>query len=71
MKQLQTKFIAVNPRHCEACWQCIEACPCQVIGKIKFLIHRHVYIEHPDACIGCKKCVRVCQHGAIKNVKLP
>lgn len=69
MKNLQSKFVAVNPHRCEACWQCVEACPKQVIGKINLWVHKHVYIEHPSACIGCKKCIRVCPHDAIRERK--
>ncbi|MBR1881831.1 MAG: ferredoxin family protein [Muribaculaceae bacterium] len=60
-----TDKIAFDPHKCEACWQCVENCPKQVFGKVKFLWHKHARIDNPNACIGCKKCVRVCEHGAI------
>lgn len=66
MKQFQTKFISVDSHLCHACWECFNTCPKQVFGKINILgIHKHVYVKFPDVCIGCKKCIKVCQHGAI------
>lgn len=63
MKSTATKFITMNPRHCVACWECVEKCPKQVIGKVGFLWHRHVAFKDADACIGCDKCVRTCPNG--------
>lgn len=60
-----TPFIEVDTRRCEACWDCIEVCPTGVLGKIDFWVHRHIRIDHPEACNGCKKCVRACPHEAI------
>ena len=60
-----TKHIQLDPRKCQACWECFETCPKQVLGKIDLPFHKHTNIVNPDACIGCKKCVKACQHGAI------
>ena len=61
----QTAYIRLNPRNCIACWECIASCPKDVLGKIDFLGHRHAKIKNGNACIGCKKCLRACQHNAI------
>lgn len=60
-----TRFIVVDTSLCQACWACVDACHRKVLGKVKFLWHRHVRIDNPDACNGCRRCVNVCSHGAI------
>ena len=70
-KVLETAHIKADPHKCKACWACYESCPKQVFGKIDVLglgIHKHIYVKNPANCIGCKKCVKVCQHGAIVAV---
>jgi len=62
--RLKTTFIRLDTRKCEACWNCLDACPNQVIGKISFLGHRHAVIQKPDQCIGCLKCVKSCLYNA-------
>lgn len=68
MNRKQTKYVALDTDHCEACWQCVAQCPKQVIGKVSVLWHRHVVFRHPEACIGCRRCVKICPHGAITVV---
>ena len=41
----------------------MEQCPKNVVGKIEILWHRHVVFRNPDACIGCRKCIKTCPHG--------
>jgi len=60
-----TRFIVVDTRRCEACASCVKACSQNVLGMVAFLWHRHVRIDAPDACSGCRRCVAVCSHGAI------
>ena len=55
-----TPFVKTDTRHCIACWKCVDACPKQVIGKIRVLWHKHIVIGNGDACVGCLKCVRTC-----------
>ncbi len=64
-------FIRLETRRCDACWDCIEACPKQVLGKIDVIWHRHVIIREAEACNGCKKCVCVCESGAIEYIYMP
>lgn len=63
MKKFLTKYVAMNPSHCVACWKCIEQCPKKVIGKVGFLWHKHAAFQDADACIGCEKCIKTCPHG--------
>jgi 2-oxoglutarate ferredoxin oxidoreductase subunit delta len=68
-RALATQFVALDTRACEACWECVEACPNGVlrmhtIGRL----HRHARIADADACSGCLKCVRVCEAGALSRV---
>jgi uncharacterized Fe-S center protein len=48
-----TAFISINTRLCQACWDCVEACPNGVLGKVNVLFHKHVRIENTDKCRGC------------------
>ena len=62
---MQTEYIQLDPNLCQACWECVDNCPKQVLGKIDLPIHKHAKIVNPEECIGCRKCVKSCQHGAI------
>lgn len=62
MKRITTAYVAINPRLCMACWECVEKCPQKVIGKTGLFIHRHVMFKNADACIGCGKCIKTCPH---------
>ena len=56
-----TPHLRIKGTHdCIACWKCVEACPRQVLGKVKVLWHRHVKVANAGACIGCGKCVAAC-----------
>jgi Fe-S-cluster-containing hydrogenase component 2 len=63
-----TKYIRVRTRFCEACWNCLDACPNQVLGKIEIGPHKHVRVDKQENCKGCKKCVLACPHQAIEYV---
>ncbi|MGA2503536.1 MAG: 4Fe-4S dicluster domain-containing protein [Anaerolineales bacterium] len=67
----KNNFITMDTRRCEACWDCVEACPKQVLGKIDVIWHRHAIIRNAEACNGCKKCVRACESGAIEYIYVP
>lgn len=69
MNRKETKFISINPRKCIACWDCVEACPKQVIRKVQFLWHKHIVLKNTDACIGCKKCINICKHQVFYDSK--
>lgn len=57
----------MTPHLCMACWECVEKCPKQVIGKTGFFLHKHVMFENADACIGCGKCIKTCPNGVFSN----
>lgn len=61
----QTAYITLEPHRCQACWECVDACPKEVLGKVDLHFHKHAKIVNPDDCIGCRKCVKTCQHEAI------
>lgn len=58
-----TEYIAMNPRYCMACGECVKKCPKKVIGQAGFPWHRHVVFKHAEACIGCGKCIKTCPNG--------
>jgi NAD-dependent dihydropyrimidine dehydrogenase PreA subunit len=66
-RRRQTGFIALDTHACDACWECVEACPNEVLGRLSVLFHNHARIVAPDACIGCLKCVKTCEAGALSR----
>lgn len=68
-KRMATPFIAINPRNCIACWDCIPSCPKHVLGKVSLPFHKHIRIVDADACIGCGKCIRSCHNGVFMPLK--
>jgi 2-oxoglutarate ferredoxin oxidoreductase subunit delta len=60
-----TDFVTLDSRACDACWECVEACPNEVLGRLSVLFHRHARVVAADACTGCLKCVRICEAGAL------
>ena len=69
-RKVRTEYISTNIHNCKACWECINACPKQVIGKFSFLWHKHIVIQNGDNCIGCKKCIKTCPHGVFETNKI-
>jgi 2-oxoglutarate ferredoxin oxidoreductase subunit delta len=63
-----TEFISINTHLCQACWECVEACPNNVLGKVNILFHKHVRIDQADKCQGCGICVDTCQNQAITSL---
>ena len=64
-KRKSTDYISLNTRLRKACWECVEACPEGVIGKVSILFHKHARIDHAEECKGCEKCVKTCPQQAI------
>ena len=64
-----TDYVALDRHACDACWECLEACPNDVFGKVG--LHRHVVIRARDACSGCLACVEVCRTGALTELDEP
>jgi len=64
-RRRQTAHIQIKTSVCEACGDCVEACPEGVLRVIGFWGHRHAKVNRPDLCQGCGKCLRACTSGAI------
>jgi 2-oxoglutarate ferredoxin oxidoreductase subunit delta len=62
-----TGHVWANTKLCKACWDCVGACPRQVVGRVSFLWHRHIVFIAPGNCTGCKKCVEPCRHGVFSE----
>ncbi len=53
----------VRDRTCIRCFQCVAACPCDVIQAMYDggYGHARVHIGYPDDCMSCQLCVVVCE----------
>jgi len=60
-----TEHVVADTSLCEACGDCVEACPKEVLSVRGPSFHRHVRFDHPELCRGCGKCVKACPHGAM------
>ncbi len=65
----ETLYIRLDTSRCKACWDCVEACPQGVLGKVDFRFHRHAHIDRAENCEGCLLCVDACTHQAILIVE--
>jgi 2-oxoglutarate ferredoxin oxidoreductase subunit delta len=60
-----TAHVTLDRRRCEACWECIDACPREVLGSVSIGRHRHAVVRRPEECAGCMACVKACETGAL------
>ena len=60
--EVHTGYVWANTHNCKACWECVNACPKQVIGKVSFLWHKHIVFKNSENCTGCKKCIKICPY---------
>ena len=67
--RFETKYIRLHRRKCQACGECVQVCPVEVLQLRR--AHHHVNLINAQACNGCKKCVRVCEHAAIEYTYVP
>jgi len=65
-----TKFINLDARKCEACWECVKACKNETLGKVDLFFHRHALIVNPDKCTGCLRCVKACKYRALTAISI-
>lgn len=66
---IETRFIRLDTSHCKACWDCVDVCPQDVLGKLDLRFHRHVRIERAENCKGCLLCLDACSHQAILSME--
>lgn len=70
---------SVNSDLCKACGKCVKACPHKLITIEPKTPHASVRCSNCDkgaqtrkacktGCIGCMKCVKLCEYGAVKVV---
>jgi uncharacterized Fe-S center protein len=65
-----TRYIKIDPRKCEACWDCIDECKSNVLGKVDIWFHKHVVVENAEDCCGCRRCISVCPNNVFEPVAL-
>lgn len=68
-RHTETFYIRLDTSRCKACWECVQACPQHVFGKIDFPFHRHARIDQAENCKGCLLCLDTCLHQAILTVE--
>lgn len=68
-KQTQTGNIQIDTQKCKACWECIEVCTNNVIGRINLPWHKHARIVNGENCTGCLKCVKACEFDAVLKLQ--
>ncbi|MCX7736528.1 MAG: 4Fe-4S dicluster domain-containing protein [Candidatus Kapabacteria bacterium] len=63
-----TAFVLLDSKLCQACWNCLDVCFNDVIGRINLPWHKHIKFIKASACKGCMKCVKSCKTGAISKI---
>ncbi|OUN20744.1 MULTISPECIES: 4Fe-4S binding protein [unclassified Flavonifractor] len=64
--------VQIVAERCKSCGYCIKFCPKQVLAigdKVNSKGYEYVVPVHPDDCIGCAICGRICPDGAIEIYK--
>ena len=64
-RHAETLYIRLDTNRCKACWNCVQACPRDVLGKVDLPFHRHARIDQAENCKGCLLCLNACTHQAI------
>ena len=65
-----TQNISINTAKCEACWECLDKCETDTLGRVNFWFHRHVVIRNPGNCCGCEICIDVCPNDVFEQVRI-
>ncbi len=61
-----TKHIIADTSKCKACWDCIDECKLDTLGRVNLWFHKHVVIKNAEKCRGCKNCITVCPNGVFE-----
>jgi ferredoxin len=64
----RTLYVQLDTKKCTACWECLAECKNQVIGRINLPWHKHSRFVNSSECIGCLKCINVCEPGALTKI---
>ncbi|MFH1049418.1 MAG: 4Fe-4S dicluster domain-containing protein [bacterium] len=67
-RHARTAFVSLDSKKCMACWQCLEVCSNNVIGRINMPWHKHAKFVNAGSCTGCFKCVKICETHAISKL---
>jgi 2-oxoglutarate ferredoxin oxidoreductase subunit delta len=66
-RRVASPFVTLDRSLCDACWECIDVCPESVFGKVDMWLHRHAVVNAGDQCSGCRRCIKVCEAGALSD----
>ncbi len=61
--------VVIDKDRCKGCGLCIVTCLNQVLafsGDLNKSGYNVVYMEHPEACVGCAFCAQTCPDIAIE-----
>lgn len=67
----ETRYIRLDTGRCQACWECVQACPKLVFGKVDLWFHRHAILDRSEECTGCLRCLKACPNQAILRKERP
>jgi NAD-dependent dihydropyrimidine dehydrogenase PreA subunit len=57
--------VTVDIEKCEACGDCVDMCPSEVLAMGEVDGREVAMVVAPDDCIGCEACVGVCPTDSI------
>ena len=57
--------ISLDIEKCEACGDCVDTCPTEVLVLAESECGEVAEVVDADECIGCESCVAVCPKEAI------
>ena len=66
--------VSIDRERCKGCELCISVCPRHLLIMTATLNHKGYHVSesaHPDECIGCLKCARMCPEAAIEILNVP
>ncbi|HEY3283933.1 MAG TPA: DUF4405 domain-containing protein [Armatimonadota bacterium] len=66
-RHTDTPYVHLRTRACQACWNCVAACPSRVVGRVNLPIHKHAHLSRSSDCRGCGRCVSACPTGALSR----